>query len=435
MFVRPTPLPYDMDLWQQKPFAERLQMVCRAWALQGYGAPLAVYGAYLVKIAGYVAMWFFFCSRSDAGGPPSSVGSWWFSLEALTKAVLWSMLYEGLGFGCGSGPLTGRYFPPVGGFLHFLWPGTTKLPLFAKLPVLGGTRRSLLDVFLYAAHCALLLRALLAPEVTPALLLPTLVLLPILGLSDKTIFLASRAEHYWVALLCLFSVDDAVAGLKWVWFAIWVWAAISKMTHHFPTVIAVMTSNNPFLRSAFIRKRLYRNFPDDLRPSTLAVATAHIGTVLEALFPLLLIASTGGVITQVGLVVMLVFHLYITSNVPMAVPIEWNVVMVYGAFLLFGEHAEVVAWHMSHSWLAASLVVALFLVPLVGNFVPRYVSFLLSMRYYAGNWPYSIWLFRADSSKKLEKLKKVARSTGDQLRLFYDDKTARGLVRLGIAFS
>ena len=62
---------------------------------------------------------------------------------AFQKAILWSLLFEGLGLGCGSGPLTGRYFPPVGGFLYFLRPGTTKLPLFEAIPILGGRAQTL----------------------------------------------------------------------------------------------------------------------------------------------------------------------------------------------------------------------------------------------------------------------------------------------------
>ena len=34
---------------------------------------------------------------------------------------------------------------------------------------------------------------------------------------------------------------------------------------------------------------------------------------------------------RLALGVMLVFHLFITSSIPMGVPIEWNVIMVYGA--------------------------------------------------------------------------------------------------------
>ena len=35
-------------------------------------------------------------------------------------------------------------------------------------------------------------------------------------------------------------------------------------------------------------------------------------------------------------------------------------------------------------------------VPTYGNFFPQHVSFLLSMRYYAGNWAYTVWLLRKD---------------------------------------
>ena len=143
-----------------------------------------------------------------------------------------------LGFGCGMGPMNARFKPPLGGFLHFLRPGTTKLPLFPGLPVFGGIRRSWLDVALYAANQLFLLRALLAPEVTPALLLPSVVLIPLLGVTDKTLFLAARAEHYWVALVCLAVAHDGALWLsacKVVWCAIWFWAATSKLNHHFPS--------------------------------------------------------------------------------------------------------------------------------------------------------------------------------------------------------
>ena len=48
---------YDIVDWQRRPFPERLRMVCQSWAEQGYGTPPAVYLAYLIKIALYVAGW------------------------------------------------------------------------------------------------------------------------------------------------------------------------------------------------------------------------------------------------------------------------------------------------------------------------------------------------------------------------------------------
>lgn len=435
-FPEPTPPPYDPLKWQKLPFPEKCRLVCQAWALQGYGTPIPVYGIYIVKILLlYVGGWCFFCSFTPGLGNVFSISSWWFEPVAFQKALLWSMAYEGLGLGCGSGPLTGRYYPPIGGFLYFARPGTTKMPLFPGLPVLGGSRRSYLDVGLYIVHYFFLLRALTAPELTPSLFIPTLILLPLLGLADKTLFLASRAEHYYSILVCFAFAGDWIAGSKAVQLAVWLWAATSKLNRHFPSVVAVMTSNNPFLRSEALRKRMYRHYPDDLRPSTLARVMAHLGTATEYSFPILLALSPGGWPTALGLAVMLGFHIYITSNVPMAVPIEWNVMVVYSAFFLFGHHGGVSFLSVSSPLLVGYLVVALVLVPLIGNFFPAYVSFLMSMRYYAGNWAYSVWLFKGDSSRKLDAhLTKTSPRVADQLRRFYDEKVIIGTLGKIIAF-
>jgi hypothetical protein len=135
--LAPTPPPYDPLEWVKKPFAERGRMVCEAWALQGYGSPIAVYVAYALKVLFYVGVWVLFCRTSPSLGGLASISQWWLSPIAFQKAILWSMLFEGLGLGCGSGPLTGRYAPPIGGFLYFLRPGTTKLAVFPALPLIG----------------------------------------------------------------------------------------------------------------------------------------------------------------------------------------------------------------------------------------------------------------------------------------------------------
>src|SRR5688572_22611081 len=293
-------------------------MVCQAWALQGYVAPPAVLGVYAVKALLYVAGWWFFCSFTPNVGLLDSI--------AFQKAIVWSMFFEGLGFGCGSGPLTGRYFPPLGGFLYFLRPGTTKLPLFSFL----GHRRTWFDVALYFGHHLFLMRILIAPELEASMFLPTLVLLPMIGILDRTIFLAARAEHYLATMVCFMFAGDWIAGSKAIHLALWFWAGVSKLNHHFPAVVCVMTSNSPLLSFAWLRKLMYVRFPDDLRPSRLAVLTAHCGGMMEFAVPIVLGLSSGGTGTMVGLVLMLLLHLYITSNVPMGVPIEWNVMMVYG---------------------------------------------------------------------------------------------------------
>lgn len=431
----PLPLPYDIGDWQRRPRAERVRMVCQAWALQGYGAPLAIYGFYLIKVGLFIAGWWLFCSTSPGLGELATIESWWLAPVAFQKAVLWSVLFEVLGLGCGSGPLTGRYLPPLGGALYFARPGTTKAPLWPRLPVLGGARRSLLDVALYLALLAALIRALVAATIEIDHLAPVLVLLPLLGVADRTVFLAARSEHYLAALVCFAFPGDWIAGSKLVWLAIWWWAASSKLNRHFPSVIAVMISNSPLTRALpGLRRRMYRDYPRDLRPSRLATAMAHAGTAIEYAFPLVLVLSPGGPATDAALVTMLAFHLFVTSCVPMGVPIEWNVTMVYGAFFLFGRHAEVSALSIDSPLLAVCLAAALALVPLLGNLVPRLVSFLPAMRYYAGNWAYSVWLFRDQASAKLDRLTGSSPRVSEQLRRLYDEDTVVGLLSMVVAF-
>ncbi len=112
--------------------------------------------------------------------------------------------------------------------------------------MLGGIRRTGLDVALHAANALFLLRALLAPELTPALLVPKLILIPLLGVMDKTVFLAARGEHYYVALLCLVVASgDAlwISACKVIWCAIWFWAATSRNGSSEGSSLAIRTTS------------------------------------------------------------------------------------------------------------------------------------------------------------------------------------------------
>ena len=86
-------------------------------------------------IAFFVGGWAFFVSFS-AGYPGfTRPTEWAFTPTAFQKAIVWAILYEILGFGCSMGPMNARFKPPIGGFLYFLRPGTTKLPLFPGAPI------------------------------------------------------------------------------------------------------------------------------------------------------------------------------------------------------------------------------------------------------------------------------------------------------------
>ena len=422
--------PYPMEQVLAAPFPERVRLVCRSWAAQVAPNQPVVMALYWAKyLLVYVGGWAAFCAFNTGYPGFTSPVEWAFSAAAFQKMIVWSIFYELLGLGCSWGPLNARFKPMTGGFRYFLRPGTTKLPLFPGVPIIGNPLRNWLDVALYSANQLFLLRVLVAPELTAELLMPAFVLLPLLGVLDKTLFLAARAEHYYVVLVCFVvaGADDLwISGSKMVWCFIWFWAATSKLNSHFPSVITFMMNNGPFFPK-FLKKRLFRSYLDDLRPSRLAGFIAHFGTAIEYMIPVLLLLSPNATTTTLFLCLMASFHTFIALNNPNGMPIEWNILMIYGAIFLFGFHPEASILALGQApWLLAFLVVSLVGVPLFGNFFPSRVSFLLSMRYYAGNWAYNIWLFRKGGSlAKLDRLKKSTGTMAEQLaELGLDEETA-----------
>jgi hypothetical protein len=99
---------------------------------------------------------------------------------------------------------------------------------------------------------------------------------------------------------------------------------------------------------------------------------------------------------------MVAFHSIILTSFPLGVPLEWNVFFVYSGLVLFGAHAEVHVWSIDSPLLIAVLLSCLVVVPVVGNLRPDKVSFLMAMRYYAGNWGTSLWLWRPSALAKLD---------------------------------
>ena len=337
--LAPKSLPYDYAHWKTLPFTERSKLVCQAWAVQGFGAPFSTAIFYILKIAFYVWVWFFFCSFSTELGTAATVGAWWWKIEAIGKAIFWTTLLEVVGFGGASGPLTARYVPPLGGITYFLRPGTIKVPFFSNIPILNYDKRTILDVLLYAALLFFLVRICVASAITPELVLPVLVVLPLAGILDRTIYLAARADIFLPMILCFMFPLETGHALKLVWLAIWFWAAFSKLTPNFTSVVCVMICNSPFFGLRIFdgfKKNLFKDFPNDLRPGKFATLVSHFGTIVEFTVPLILLFfNDNPTVTLIALLVITGFHLFIFLNFPMGVPMEWNVIMVLGAWGLF----------------------------------------------------------------------------------------------------
>ena len=440
----------DYAEWSKGTRAERIVPMARHWAEVGFGTPVVMHLFYVVKIALYIlGAWLIVLTTAGIDGF-TNVSSWYAEPIVYQKVVFYTMLFEVVGLGCGFGPLNNRFFPPMGSILYWLRPNTIRLPPWpSRVPLTSGDTRGPVDVALYAGLLVMLVVALFSdgsgpiPELGSDVgVLPVwqtvavLALLALAGLRDKVIFLAARGEVYGALAACfLFSGADIVLAAKLVCLVIWMGAATSKLNKHFPFVISTMMSNNPVIRPRSIKRRFFEHFPEDLRPGRASRWLAHFSTAIEMLVPLVLFFSHGGWVTAIAAVVMLCFHFGILSAIPMGVPLEWNVFMMFSVLALFVGNAGIGLGDLNSPWPLVLFAVSAGTVA-IGNLFPRKVSFLPGMRYYAGNWDTSLWCVKPSAAAKIESgLVAIASMPAAQMEKFYGSKeTAEMYQYMGYAF-
>jgi hypothetical protein len=459
-FTKPQSPPVDPAEFLQRPFWERIRFLSRFWAENGFGSPRLFHVIYIVKLVvlyslGGIAVisW-----TSDVGGI-THFASWWSEPIVYQKLVLWTMLLEVLGVAGTWGPLAGHFKPMSGGFHYWLRPGTIRMaPWGSKVPGTGGDTRTGLDVLLYVAVLAALVTALVLPGVGVAeltskldgstgglvrdwILYVVIGLVVVLGLRDKTIFLAARSEQYLPALAfsAILDFPDMIIAFKLLIVVVWVGAGVSKLGAHFSNVVSPMISNAPWVPTRSMRMMGYRNAPHDLLPSKVTHFMAHVGgTTVEVLIPLVLLFTTNDQIGFAAAVFMAFFHFFILSTFPLAVPLEWNVAFGFIAVFLFIGYPNGDGYGLfdfSQPWMLPVFAAALLFFPVLGNLRPDLVSFLPSMRQYAGNWASATWAFAPGAEARLNELPKPAKNQVDQLQDFgFDPATAEMTMQILLAW-
>ncbi|MCK0439068.1 DUF3556 domain-containing protein [Gordonia alkaliphila] len=435
--------PVDPATFRQLPLSERIRILATHWGDYGFGTAKVVHVIYLVK----VALLYIVCGVSLAtltsGLNPLHISEWWNEPIVYQKLILWTVFVEGVGVAGSWGPLAGKFKPMTGGILFWLRPQTIRLPPWPDtVPGTRGDTRTVFDVVLYAAFLINLLVAIVLPGkestsftdamansplhidpahglINPVVLFPLMAIWVLLGLRDKTIFLAARAEQYLPAVIffAFLPFVDMIVALKLLIVIVWICAGISKIGLHFTAVIPPMISNTPWLTIKRLKRANYRNFPTDLRSSGAASFQGHVlGTIVEIAAPLVLLLSVNKWLTLAAVILMVCFHLFIFSTFPLAVPLEWNVLFAFASVFLFWGFP---AWEgfgvadMSSGWLTVGIVIALLVFPVLGNLRPDLVSFLPSMRQYAGNWASALWAFTPGAEDKLNQ--HVVRPTVNQI--------------------
>ncbi|MEJ8278365.1 DUF3556 domain-containing protein [Pseudonocardia spirodelae] len=420
--------PVDTGTFLDRPLSERTRALALHWVEYGFGSPRMIPAVYVLKLLFlYVLGGAALITWTSGAGPFWDVAGWWDEPVVYQKFVLWTMLLEAVGVAGSWGPIAGKFRPMTGGILFWARPGTIRLPPWRAVPGTAGDTRTVLDVVLYLGLLAGLLAAVVLPGVpsaslsaavpgatsglvAPWLMVAPLVLLVLVGLRDKTIFLAARSEQYAPALVffAVLPFVDMIVAAKLLICIVWICAGVSKFGRHFTHVIPPMVSNSPCVPSRWVKRAHYRDFPRDIRPSRVATVLAHVGgSTVEIVTPLVLLFSTNRWLTLAAVVLMVVFHLFITSTFPLAVPLEWNILFGYLTVFLFlgfpnGEGYGVT--DMSSPALALAIVAGLVFFPVLGNLRPDLVSFLPSMRQYAGNWASALWTFTPGAEAKLNTL-------------------------------
>ena len=447
-FLEPDLPVVDMAQWSKGTRSERIRPMAEHWAEVGFGTPIALHLFYVGKVCLYIlGGWLIVLSTKGIDGF-ASVGDWWSEPIVFEKVVLYTLLFEVIGLGCGFGPLNNRYFPPFGSILYWLRPRTIRLPPWpGQIPLTKGTDRTVVDIALYTALLVLTAIAVLSDGTGPVPELDTTVgllpvwqiavilgLLALIGLRDKVIFLAARGEVYATLTVTFLFAADVIVAAKLVFVVIWLGAATSKLNKHFPFVVSTMMSNSPVFRRKSLKRKFFENFPGDLRPGRLSRVFAHGGTAVEMCVPLVLFFSSGGWSMAVAAFVMVCFHLAILTAIPMGVPLEWNVFMIFGVLVLFVAHADLGLGSL-HSPAPVLLFLVIAGIVIAGNLFPHRISFLPGMRYYAGNWDTTMWCVKPSAAEKINRgIVAIASMPQAQLERVYGKDRAQIPMFMGYAF-
>ncbi len=260
---------------------ERIRIMTTKWADHGLGAPRMIHVLYIVKLVVLYALGGVVIATTTSHLPAFwHLSEWWNQPIVYQKLILWTILLELLGLAGSWGPLAGKTKPMTGGYRFWAKLNTIRLRPWKAVPFTNGDRRTWFDVLVYLALNVSIVVALVLPgvhsdslsavlpentsgRVNPVLLILPMVLLVVIGLRDKTIFLAARGEQYLPALLFFATlpfVDMIVAG-KLLIGTVWIWAGISKFGLHFTNVIPPMVSNSPTIPFKWLKRAHYAQLP------------------------------------------------------------------------------------------------------------------------------------------------------------------------------
>jgi len=446
----------DLDEFADLPFFERMKLLQLHWVREGFGTPKQTGTFYAWKIFLYALFGLIFAGAFTAGLEFNDIGGWWDEPILYQKLMIWTILLEVMGLAATCGPLAFHFDPPIGGILYWWQNDTLRVPPYPNhVPFTKGGRRTPWDTGLYKLILAsLVLMMFLSGDPIDGLpegragIMPQWAILIYCGLiltmalRDKIVFLSARSEQYVPTLLCfaLFSnfVDMVIAAKIFI-VVVWMGAGFSKLQHGFSSTVAIMVQNTPWVTSERFKKATVKDYPNDIRPSKMTHLLAHIGgTTCEIIMPLILLFAPWRPATWLAIISIWALHAFIISTFPLAVPLEWNVFFMFCVAFLFSN------FHASEGYgvgdmdpvLLAIVVVAALSPIILGALKPQYVSFLVGMKQYAGNWSAATFSFRDKSMEDRinERIVKSSDNQIDQIEPLFGKEISEIFIQKAVAF-
>ena len=448
--------PVPLDEFASMPFFPRMKMLMLHWVDHGFGTPKQTVTFYCWKIFYYGLFGLIVAGAFTKGLEFNDIGGWWDEPILYQKLMIWTILMEILGLAATCGPMAFHFDPPIGGVLYWWQNDTLRVPPYPRyLKFTRGSRRTPWDTGLYKLIVFWLIMMLFLsgkpvdglPEGRAGMLPQWAVLvycglILTMGLRDKIVFLSSRAEQYVPTLICfgLFTnfVDMVVAAKIFI-VVVWMGAGVSKLQPGFSSTVSIMVQNTPWMVFKNFRRKTVKDYPNDIRPSHITHLMAHIGgTTCEIVMPLTLLFSPWPWLTWIAIVSMWMLHTFIISTIPLAVPLEWNVFFMFCVAFLFANFGAGDGYgvgDMNPALLAVVLVMALSPIVL-GAFKPQYVSFLIGMKQYAGNWAAATFSLRNQEIEDRinERIVKAADNQIDQIEPLFGREISEVFIQKAVAF-
>ena len=110
---------FELEAWRKLTVRERFAHALDLWASGGFATPFAIHLLYAVKLVLYLASIIALESHFGKSATPTA--------HTFQRFTTFNLLWESLGLGCGSGPLSAHFFPPFTAFIHWFKVGSLKV--------------------------------------------------------------------------------------------------------------------------------------------------------------------------------------------------------------------------------------------------------------------------------------------------------------------